>query len=48
MPWSRPWAGAPRAVHAGWEWCFVAAALTARLGFAVVLRYRGTLTLRVL
>jgi MFS family permease len=31
--------------HAGWEWCFVAAALTALLGFAVVLRYRGTLTL---
>src|SRR6476619_5035233 len=29
--------------HAGWEWCFVAAALTALLGFAVVLRYRGTL-----
>jgi MFS family permease len=32
--------------HAGWEWCFVAAALTALLGFAVVLRYRGTLALR--
>jgi MFS family permease len=30
--------------RAGWEWCFVAAALTALLGFAVVLRYRGTLT----
>jgi MFS family permease len=29
--------------HAGWEWCFVAAALTALLGFVVVLRYRGTL-----
>jgi MFS family permease len=29
--------------HAGWRWCFVAAALTALLGFAVVLRYRGTL-----
>jgi acyl-CoA synthetase (AMP-forming)/AMP-acid ligase II len=27
--------------HAGWEWCFVAAALTALMGFAVVLRYRG-------
>jgi hypothetical protein len=26
--------------HAGWEWCFVAAALTALMGFAVVLRYR--------
>jgi MFS family permease len=32
--------------HAGWEWCFVAAALTALLGFAVVLRYRGTFTLK--
>jgi MFS family permease len=29
--------------HAGWQWCFVAAALTAMLGCAVVLRYRGTL-----
>jgi MFS family permease len=29
--------------HSGWQWCFVAAALTALLGFAVVLRYRGTL-----
>ncbi len=29
----------------GWEWCFVAAALTALLGFAVVLRFRGTLGL---
>jgi hypothetical protein len=29
--------------HAGWRWCFVAAAATAVLGFAVVLRYRGTL-----
>jgi MFS family permease len=29
--------------HAGWEWCFVAAALTALLGLAVVVRYRGTL-----
>jgi MFS family permease len=29
--------------HAGWRWCFVAAVLTALLGFAVVLRYRGTL-----
>jgi MFS family permease len=29
--------------HAGWRWCFVAAAVTAVLGFAVVLRYRGTL-----
>lgn len=32
--------------HAGWRWCFVAAALTALLGFAVVLRYRGTLVRR--
>jgi len=30
--------------HAGWEWCFVAAALTALTGVAVVL-LRGTLTL---
>jgi MFS family permease len=29
--------------HATWRWCFVAASLTALLGFAVVLRYRGTL-----
>src|SRR4051794_30432633 len=29
--------------HAGWRWCFVAAALTALVGFAVVLRDRGTL-----
>jgi MFS family permease len=27
----------------GWQWCFVAAALTGLLGFAVVFRYRGTL-----
>jgi MFS family permease len=27
----------------GWQWCFVAAALTALVGFAVVYRYRGTL-----
>jgi MFS family permease len=32
--------------HAGWRWCFVAAVLTALLGFAVVLRYRGTLLVR--
>jgi MFS family permease len=32
--------------HAGWRWCFVAAALAALLGFAVVLRYRGTLVPR--
>jgi MFS family permease len=31
--------------HAGWEWCFVAAAVTALSGFAVVLRYRGTFAL---
>jgi MFS family permease len=29
--------------HSGWQWCLVAAALTALLGFVVVLRYRGTL-----
>jgi MFS family permease len=29
--------------HASWRWCFVAAALTALLGLAVVLRYRNTL-----
>ena len=28
--------------HAGWEWCFVAAALAALVGGAVVLRFRGT------
>jgi MFS family permease len=32
--------------HAGWRWCFVAAMLTALLGFAVVLRQRGTLVRR--
>jgi MFS family permease len=29
--------------HAGWRWCFAAAAVTALLGFAVVLRYRDPL-----
>jgi MFS family permease len=29
--------------HASWRWCFVAAAATALLGLAVVLRYRATL-----